>query len=139
MWICINMQRITLFHWFVLEKRLIKKSWKLWPISPISGKKSLFSKKFNMIFQNIPSWGFLAPRQNLEKPNDPIPRKHPDREHDRKKDTPYFIGPFWLLPGVQQVHWSRLAFKIQIYRLRCQSNQTLLHHSQHKKISSIHK
>ena len=30
------------------------------------------------------SFGFLASRQNLEKTNDPIPRKHPDRGNDRQ-------------------------------------------------------
>ena len=30
------------------------------------------------------SFGFLASRQNLEKTNDPIPRKHPDRGKDRQ-------------------------------------------------------
>ena len=29
MWICINMQKIRLFHWFNLEIWLIKKSWTL--------------------------------------------------------------------------------------------------------------
>ena len=29
MWICINMQKIRLFHWFVLKIRLIKKSYNL--------------------------------------------------------------------------------------------------------------
>ena len=51
------------------------------------------------------SYRFLAPSQNLEKTNDKIPRKSPDRQKDgekgRKMDRPYFLGPFWLLPGVQ--------------------------------------
>ena len=39
-----------------------------------------------------------VPCQNSEKPNDPIPRKHPDKQHDRRMGRPYFIGPFWLSP-----------------------------------------
>ena len=31
---------------------------------------------------NATSYGFLAPFQNLEKTNDPIPRKQPDRQED---------------------------------------------------------
>ena len=41
--------------------------------------------------------------KNSEKPNDPIPIKHLDRQHDGKMDKPYFIGSFWLLPGTKQV------------------------------------
>ena len=51
------------------------------------------------------SYGFLAPCQNLEKTNDTIPRKRPDRRKDGWKDgrmgRPYFIGPFWLTMGVR--------------------------------------
>ena len=45
---------------------------------------------------------FLAPCQNLEKTTDAIPRKRPDRRKDGRTDRPYFIGPFRLLPEVQQ-------------------------------------
>ena len=52
------------------------------------------------------SYGYLAPCQNLEKTNDPVPRKcwnrRKDGGMDRWMDRPYFIGPFWLLPGVQK-------------------------------------
>ena len=56
------------------------------------------------------SYGFLAPCQNLEKTNDTIPRKRPDRHKDRRNDggtdcrmdRPYFIGPFRLPSGVQK-------------------------------------
>ena len=44
---------------------------------------------------------FLASCQNLEKTNDTIPRKRPDRRKDGRTDRPYFIGPFRLTPGVQ--------------------------------------
>ena len=53
-------------------------------------------------------------------------------------DQPYFIGPFWLLPGVQHVQLSTLAFKSQRYRVQCQSNKKLLHHSM-QEINLIHK
>ena len=52
---------------------------------------------------------------------------------------PYFTGPFRLLPGVQKYNCSRLAFKSQIDKIWCQSNQKLLYHSQHEKISPIQK
>ena len=42
----------------------------------------------------------LSPCQNSGKSNDPIPRKHPDRWQDGRTDRPYFIGSFWLPPGV---------------------------------------
>ena len=45
-------------------------------------------------------------------------------------DRPYFMVPFQLLLGVQQV---RLASKSQRYRAQCQSNQKLLPNSQHAK------
>ena len=55
----------------------------------------------------IPSKVVLALCWSSEKTNDPIPRKYPDRWKDGKKDgmmdRPYFIGPFWLPPGVQEV------------------------------------
>ena len=41
--------------------------------------------------------------RNSEKPNDPIPKKDPNREQDGRNDRPYFTGTFWLLLGVQQV------------------------------------
>ena len=41
--------------------------------------------------------------RNSEKPNDPIPRKQPNTQQDGRTDSPYFMGPFWLLLGVQQV------------------------------------
>ena len=54
------------------------------------------------------SSGFPAPCQNLEKTNDTIPRKRPDRRKnertDGRTDRPYSIGkPFRLPPGVQKV------------------------------------
>ena len=70
------------------------------------------------------SYGFLAPCQNLEKVNDTIQRKQPDRrkaglkdrqkdglkdrQKDRRTNRPYFIGPFQLLLGVQKrFEWSK--------------------------------
>ena len=43
---------------------------------------------------------FLAPCKNSEKSNDPIPRKHPDRQQDGRIDRSYFIGSFQLPMGV---------------------------------------
>ena len=53
------------------------------------------------------SYGFLAPCQNLEKTNDAIPRKCPDKRKgrwnvgrtDERTDRPNFIGLFQLLLG----------------------------------------
>ena len=33
---------------------------------------------------------------------------------DRKTDRPYFIGPFWLIPGVQKVH-IQLKFVFAVF------------------------
>ena len=43
------------------------------------GKKN-FSE--NLALSHTTSYGFLAPCQNLEKTNDRIPRKYPDRRTD---------------------------------------------------------
>ena len=63
------------------------------------------------------SYGFLAPCQNLDKTNDPIPRNQSDKRKDRMTDRPYFIGPSRLPPGVQintcfpttEIHWLNLT------------------------------
>ena len=47
------------------------------------------------------SYGFLKALPNLEKTNDPILRKHPDRLKDGKTDRS--INPFPLQSGVQKV------------------------------------
>ena len=76
----------------------------IWPIMvhfpKFWGKKNKPRKSGS----NTTSYGFLAPSQNLEKTNDTIPRKHPNRRKNGRTDRPYFIGPFWLLLGVQQGH-----------------------------------
>ena len=46
---------------------------------------------------------------------------------------PYFIGSFWLLLGGSSTTAVRLAFKSQRYTVQSQSNNILLHHSQHAK------
>ena len=48
-----------------------------WPIFPIFGAKFVFLE--NLAPSRTTSYGFLAPCQNLEKTNDTIPRKRPDR------------------------------------------------------------
>ena len=63
------------------------------------GAKKVFPK--NLACKT--SYGSLVPCQNSEKPNDPILRKKTNRQQDGKMDRLYFIGPFWLLLGVQQV------------------------------------
>ena len=65
-----------------------------WPIlAPLSQKIRL---------SRTTSHGTLAPCQISGKTNDRIPRKHLDRRTEQTMDRPYFIGPFWLLPGVQK-------------------------------------
>ena len=48
-----------------------------WPIFPIFGAKKIFLE--NPALSCTTSYGFLAPYQNLEKANDTIQRKRPDR------------------------------------------------------------
>ena len=75
-----------------------------WPILSILGAKKIFLE--NLALSHTTSHGVLAPYQNLEKINDTIPRKRPDREKDGRtggqmegrRDS---IGLFRLLPGVQ--------------------------------------
>ena len=52
-----------------------------WPIFPILG-----AKKFFLALSHTISYRFLAPCQNLEKVNDTIQRKCPDRQKDGQKD-----------------------------------------------------
>ena len=78
------------------------------PIFPIFWAKKIFPK--NPALSSTTSHGILAPCQNLEKINDTIPRKHPDRWKDGKTEGQmegqtnrlYFIGPFRLPPEVQK-------------------------------------
>ena len=51
-----------------------------WPIFPIFWAKCFFWKIW---LSHTTSYGFLASCQNLEKTNDKIPRKHPDRRKDK--------------------------------------------------------
>ena len=71
------------------------------PIFPIFGAKKFFPK--NPALSRTTSHGILAPCQNLEKINDTIPRKRPERRKDGRMDRHYFIGTFRLLPGVQKI------------------------------------
>ena len=52
----------------------------------------------NLVLSWTTSFGFLAPCQNLEKINDPTPRKYPERRKDRQT---LFAGPAELLPLAQ--------------------------------------
>ena len=53
-----------------------------WPIFPILGAKKIFLEK--PALSHTTSYGFLASCQNLEKTNDIISRKCPDRRNDRR-------------------------------------------------------
>ena len=72
----------------------------LGPFSQFSGAKKNFLE--NPTLSSTTSRGILAPCQNLEKINDTIPRKRPDRRNDGRTDRPYFIRPFQLPLGVQK-------------------------------------
>ena len=71
----------------------------LWPIlgpfSQFLEQKKNFLE--NPALSRTTSYGSLAPCQNLEKVNDTIQRKRPD-----KPGRPFFIGPFRLPLGVQK-------------------------------------
>ena len=68
--------------------------------------KKIFSRKYGSVMHNFIWVSSIS--QNLEKTNDTIPRKRPDRRKnertDGRTDRPYSIGqPFRLPPGVQKV------------------------------------
>ena len=60
-----------------------KKLW-FWPIFPIFGAQKIFLE--NLALSRTTSYGFLAPCQNLEKANDTIQRKRPDRRTGGRTD-----------------------------------------------------
>ena len=77
---------------------------------PIFGQFSQFLGQNFFLLENpallcITSYEFLASCQNLQKNNDTIPKKRLDRWRNGRKegrtDRPYFIGPFWLMSGLQ--------------------------------------
>ena len=55
-----------------------------WPIFPILGAKKIFLE--NPALPHTTSYGFQAPCQNLDKVNDIIQRKRPDRRTKGQKD-----------------------------------------------------
>ena len=55
-----------------------------WTIFPIFGAKKFFLE--NQPLSRTTSYGFLAPCQNLEKTNDTIPRKRPDKWKDGRTE-----------------------------------------------------
>ena len=57
----------------------------------------------NLALSNTTLSRLLAPCQNSEKSNDPIPRKHPDSRKTEGWTDPRIIGPFRLLQRVQQL------------------------------------
>ena len=70
------------------------------PIFLILGAKKFFPE--NPALSRKTSHGILAPCQNLEKINDTIPRKRPDRRNNGQKDgQSLFYRPLRLPPGVQ--------------------------------------
>ena len=77
----------------------IRKKSHFWPILPIFGAMRILLR--NPAVSRTSPHSLLSSCQKLEKTNDQIPRKLPDRRMDVRTDGPYFIGPFWPRPGVQ--------------------------------------
>ena len=71
-----------------------------WPIFPNLGQKK-YSQ--NNRLSRTTSYEFLAPHQISEKTNDTIAPKRLDRRMDKKTGRSYFIGPFQLLLGSNNV------------------------------------
>ena len=72
------------------------------PIFPILKTKKIFQE--NLALPHTTLHLILASCQNSEKIIHTIPRKHPDKQKDRRKygrtERPYFIGPFQLALSV---------------------------------------
>ena len=62
-----------------------------WSISQFLRQNFFFSG--NTALPHTTLYGFLAPCQNLEKTNNKILRKRPDRRKHGRTDRPYFIAP----------------------------------------------
>ena len=58
------------------------------------------------------SYWFLAPCQNLENSNQKRLDKPKDGRKDGRMDRPYFIGPFWLPPGVHKEKVKYVALMV---------------------------
>ena len=86
---------------------------------PIPGPFSQFFEQKKIFWKiRLPrttSYGFLASCQNLEKTNDTIPRKRPDRRKDERTDRPYYIGPFQLTLGVQQLYYVMIIYLLNLF------------------------
>ena len=67
------------------------------PFPQFWGKKKFFKK---IGLSHTTSLQLLAPWENPEKSNDPIPRKHPHRCQEERMDRSYFMGSFQLPLGV---------------------------------------
>ena len=93
--LCRNTANNTNFHYRTNSVKFLTHFPNFW------GKKC-FSKKIWLCHSKLDR-GFWHHAKNQENPNDQIPRKQPNRRQDRRLNRSYFIGPFRLLPGVQQV------------------------------------
>ena len=143
--LCRNTENNIYFHYRTISVNIntkffnkLKKTLFLahfWNIFPIFGADRILLK--NLALSRTTSYSFLVLCQNLEKNNNTILRKRPDRRKDKRKDRktyrPCFIGSFWLPLVVQQgqLHWN--TFKSQRYREGYWSNQKLLDYCQHAK------
>ena len=73
-------------------------------IFPILGAKKMFPE--NLTLSSTTSYGFIAPCQNLEKKLMIQFQENAWTDgRTRRTERPYFVGPFWLLPGIQK--WSK--------------------------------
>ena len=69
------------------------------PFSQFWGAKKFFLE--NPAFSRTTSYEFLVPCQRVQKVNDIIQRRRPERRKDGRTERPYFIGPFRLPSGIQ--------------------------------------
>ena len=75
---------------------------------------SPFLAHFAYFWDNIVTHNFIyvsSTMPKFKKTNDTNPIKRPDRLKDRRTDSPYFIGPFWLAQGVQNKSIKKNARK----------------------------
>ena len=92
-----------------MQKNLVTKSFHNWEFPhnfDMSGANTFFKK--NPALSGMTSYGVLKPFENLEKTNDPIPRKQSDRWADGRTDRPYFAGSIRSPSWVQKLlAWSK--------------------------------
>ena len=85
------------------------------PFPQFLEQKKFFSPKSPTVMHNFIRVSRTMPK--FKKSNDPIPRKHPDRQQNGRMDNPYFTGSFQLptirdLTSTTAVDWHLKKSKI---------------------------